>query len=437
MIDNIIRISMSMLSLDNILPTLYFAINIFILHFSSDLKITFKKSLFYYLLTVIAWNIIEQISIAIIGQKIALFYIFIIPMLLMYKASFYQSVFLMFTLINVYSSIISIIAIAIQGFFEYGSHAHKLAYLLISLIPIGLYAAISVKYLRPICKNIFAATEKKMWKLYAFGQMVGFIALNAVSFEAVEAIPPYISNPWVQGLLVILVNWSFFMLVIGIVTTHQNAENKYELELAKQTISSSKDYYEHLTSSVETLRILRHDYKYHTAVLLKLINSDNKEEAQEYLKKVNQSLVSAETVVYCDNQIINALITYYEEAYKGVNITFDVKIVLSKDNVVDDYEFCVVIGNLLQNALEACEKITNSERKVELYIKGSDDQVVIMVKNSMLVKPLQNEANQITSIKEVGGYGMRSVRTVVDKYRGEYISEWTDKDFTAIAMLNI
>ncbi len=427
----------AIIQFENIYPGLFLILNLSIIHFTLDMRVSKKRAAVYYLGSAVLWYIIQYSCDIILGQRIALFYLFYIPIYLIYETYLFQSLFLVLSLVNAYSSFFVIASLICQTFFEYGTILHNAVYIIISLIFLGIFAYFSIRYLRPLSKKIAAATPKKMWILYSLGQIIGFLALYRVSFEPIRIVPLYFEHPLEQLLTVLLVDWNFIMLITGIVITYRNAVRKYELQLAQQTISSGKEYYENLTNSVETLRHLRHDFKYHIAAIHSLVKGENRQEAEDYLQKLDLDLVNAELANYCENQVVNALIVYYVELFNKDNINHTVHAYLTKDCGINNYEMCVVVGNLLQNALEACNKMNDSKKYVQLTIKCSKNQVIVKVFNSYNIAPYRDEAGSFISTKENGGFGIKSIKTVVDKHSGEYITELSNNEFISIVMLNI
>ena len=85
---------------------------------------------------------------------------------------------------------------------------------------------------------------------------------------------------------------------------------------------------------------------------------------------------------------------------------------------VEDVDLCVILGNLLDNALEACEQIAADQRFLRIYMNVNKSQMYLSVQNAAKEDLDFNERNYITNKRGSHGFGMRRVRTAVEKYDG-------------------
>lgn len=102
-----------------------------------------------------------------------------------------------------------------------------------------------------------------------------------------------------------------------------------------------------------TMRGWRHDYHNHIQTLLAL--SGNEAQTKEYLLKLNDDLTAVDTVIKTGNVMVDAIINSKLSLIKSKNITVNAKAVVPPELKISEIDLCVVIGNLLDNALEACE----------------------------------------------------------------------------------
>jgi len=90
---------------------------------------------------------------------------------------------------------------------------------------------------------------------------------------------------------------------------------------------------------------------------------------------------------------------------------------------------CIVLGNHLKNAVEACEKITG-KRMIQLVIKPQGEQLAIIVKNNA-----NKSSNNGNIPQKNGGLGLRSIQSVVDRHNGDMITEYTEEEFKVFVTL--
>jgi sensor histidine kinase regulating citrate/malate metabolism len=138
---------------------------------------------------------------------------------------------------------------------------------------------------------------------------------------------------------------------------------------------------------------------------------------------------------YCSNQTINALLSSYSKRCKELNVQYKVSFDLPETFSIPDYDVCIILGNLLENALEACQKIETG-REIELVIKHKVSQLSIMVKNSFngIAK---KKGDKLMSSKKDGGLGLPEIHAVVESYDGHFTTDWSESKFTVYVALNL
>lgn len=225
---------------------------------------------------------------------------------------------------------------------------------------------------------------------------------------------------------------SFAMVIaIGITAAgeviSQFRENAVMEERVKVIISSGREHYLKMNEMYSALSIMRHDYKYHLSAARNMLV--NREEAEAYLSDVESRLSENELPVFCENSVINALLASYYERCKKLRVLFDAKIFLPANSPVPDYALCIILGNLLENAVEACSAL-ESGAKISLSVKSMLGRLAIMTSNNYPV-------NKEPTPKKGGGLGLKSIQAVAEKYGGELLIERKNGIYTAYVTLEI
>ena len=222
-----------------------------------------------------------------------------------------------------------------------------------------------------------------------------------------------------------------------------------ELRIAKEIIASGVDYYKKLDRMLQDIRVLRHDYKYQIGVIEELAKITNAKHINEFLESTKNRFVATEPVVYCENMVVSALIANYTERFIANNITFQIQAALPSvlpesinraGDILDNYEICMVLGNLLENSMEGVMTIPSEDRRVSLSMRLTDAQLLIEVKNSFDGKLLFADGKAglpVTRKGMSGGYGLKSIMAVCKRHSGVYLPQWTDKEYTVRILLNI
>jgi sensor histidine kinase regulating citrate/malate metabolism len=187
----------------------------------------------------------------------------------------------------------------------------------------------------------------------------------------------------------------------------------------------------------EELHILRHDYKHHLASMQKMIKSGYNKEIQDYLEILNDGIFERAINDYCTSRIINALLDSYSETCKVSQIDFQVKIILPPAGTVDDYDLSIIIGNLLENAVTACLRTPENEKRyIEISMRPREQTYGIKVENSY-DGVLKNVGKKLYTIKNDGGLGIKSIMSVAKRYNGEYVPVWDEKKYSAFVVLKL
>jgi hypothetical protein len=293
------------------------------------------------------------------------------------------------------------------------------------LVIYGVYTVLMVKFSKQLMNRLLAYGNRLVWMLYSAGAVYSFVFLT-ISRDFPGSLLQYI-------MLIIFVLWGFVTLCIAIINTHEKTRQKHDAEFARSIVSSGRGHYQKMNGMYDKLRILRHDFKYHLIAVREMLRSGDAVGADTYLTQVESQLSEYHVPKYCSNAVLNALIGSYAERCIEMQIPFTVHMDISEFIAVPDYDMCIVLGNLLENAIEASAKIEH-RRFIELEAHVKSVQLVVMVKNRF-DGVINEESGSLISVKINGGFGLRSVREVTVRHNGDLLTEWKGDVFTAYAAL--
>ena len=123
------------------------------------------------------------------------------------------------------------------------------------------------------------------------------------------------------------------------------------------------------------MRAWRHDYHNHMQILSALLDGQNYGEARVYLDKMNQSLASVDRVLKTGNTVVDAILNSKLSLFasKGIPVTADAKV--PPTLAVDDLDLCIIIGNLLDNALDACVPLDKPFVRIYIAPKKNNTKI--------------------------------------------------------------
>ena len=166
------------------------------------------------------------------------------------------------------------------------------------------------------------------------------------------------------------------------------------------------------------MRGWRHDYHNHIQAMLAM--TDNPEELRKYLWMLNDDLTTVDTVLKTGNVMVDAILNSKLSLIKSKNITVNAKATVPAELRISEIDLCAIIGNLLDNAMEACLRQDESEdRFIRVYIGILKKQLYICVTNSVggEVKKV-GKTYLSTKDSDAHGFGLMRIDRLADKYDG-------------------
>lgn len=210
--------------------------------------------------------------------------------------------------------------------------------------------------------------------------------------------------------------------LMQIVVLSQNAYIKKSNDMYKEHMALQKQHYEHMLLQYEELRKFRHDVKNHMLALNSMCTSEDNSQIKKYLSQLTNEVSSKKPVEYTGNRELDAVIAPFVLEAESKNIKVQFKGRVSDNVAIDMFDMCTIISNLLNNAIEACEKIQEDKRIIEFEIAGYNSQIFISVRNSYDMESIINQKQKFITTKEDKqnhGIGLENVRRTVKKYDGD------------------
>lgn len=194
-------------------------------------------------------------------------------------------------------------------------------------------------------------------------------------------------------------------------------------------------HYNEVENMYRQMRGWRHDYKNHIAAMKIHLDEGNYELLGNYLNELNMDLSTVDTVLKTGNVMVDAILNSKISLAESKNISVDAVASVPEKIRVSDTDICVIIGNLLDNAIEACCKLENSnERFIRIYIGLLKQHLYISVSNSVGGKIKKEGKTYFTTKNENHGFGLKRIDKIVSKYGG-YINRQDETDVFATEIM--
>lgn len=184
----------------------------------------------------------------------------------------------------------------------------------------------------------------------------------------------------------------------------------------------------------KTMRGWRHDYHNHIQALLAL--SGDEEKTKEYLLKLNDDLMQVDTVLKTGNVMVDAILNSKLSLIQSKKIKVNAKAAVPKKLKISEIDLCVIIGNLLDNAMEAClRQPEEDQRFIRVFIGVLKDQLYISVSNSVGGNIKKSGKTYLSSKgSETHGFGLMRIDRLAEKYNG-YVNRQNEEGVFATEVL--
>lgn len=167
-----------------------------------------------------------------------------------------------------------------------------------------------------------------------------------------------------------------------------------------------------------TMRGWRHDYHNHLQAMKAYVKMGKIEKLNDYLELLEQDLDNVNQLIESGNVNLDAILNSKISLALKNGIEVDYKAVCPARLAISDIDLCALIGNLLDNAVEACETLTDGKPFIRLYIGIVKKQLYISVTNTTGERVRKMDYEYITRKRGNHGHGLKRINLVVEKYQG-------------------
>ncbi len=363
--------------------------------------------------------------------------IFVVLSILLVKDHWGKALFSMWMLTNVSS-----LAVTAAKYFEsliFGDIAlqfHRWTnvltlFLVEAAILIPLFFYIKKIYMRAIQHDISSHTWRLIWLVpftfYAVWYRNSFFATEnheLLSFDLVYVFFCFLVNG--GGMLI-------YTLVVRLINERVANDRLRENELQ---LTIKQKQFETLQERIEEARTAKHDMRQHLHLISAYLADKKYDELEAYINSFRKTIPENSSVRYCEHYGINALLQYFAGVAREHNIGFSAHIELPEAIAIPNDVLAVLIGNLLENATEAC--LSEGHPLITVRGKLDGNQIFFKVINTFTGKLKRAPNGLYLSTKHEGrGIGLRSVRSIVGDYNGILKIDNSDGLFSVSMLLNI
>ena len=214
------------------------------------------------------------------------------------------------------------------------------------------------------------------------------------------------------------------LVVLTVTITILLLKRKYDKRLSDFQDSVLKKQRDEVQNIYQTMRAWRHDYHNHIQSIKAMLAMKKFEELDAYLGTLEQDLDSIDIAIRTGNVGLDAILSSKVSIARKNNIEVNCTAKVPDQLKISDVHLCAIVGNLLDNAIEACEKIKSEEgnqfpqKFIRIYIGMFKQQLYISVSNSTNAKHRRRLNELVTSKLGEHGFGLRRIDKIAEQYDG-------------------
>ncbi len=335
---------------------------------------------------------------------------------------------------SIFAAFLYLIVIMLTGNFVYS--AFSVAIDDIDTVIHGSDSYLRVIYLL-VCKLMHFAAYRLLLKIFRKDRTLdwkngalSFLFTIATALALGFLMKLAVSNPsyeieilvLVLAALLILLNIILYLMIYQVQSL---LKSKYDLILIQDRLSFEKSRVEEVAVIWNNIRQVKHDLKNHFSVLKGHLNEGDIESCQKYVTQLYGTIESMGNLIQSGNFVIDYLINTKLSTLDNVEVLVSGYVGNYAD--IADVDLACILGNILDNAIEAQEQVISSKRIELLFLRKNSNRIIIC-KNTIKESVLQNN-QRLKSTKEVPelhGMGHQIVETTVKKYNG--LIDYYEKD---------
>ncbi len=201
----------------------------------------------------------------------------------------------------------------------------------------------------------------------------------------------------------------------------------------QQQVEHQRQDYNAILQKMEMEKIYRHDMRHHLLVLEALLQQNDSANARIYINELNGRLTGLAQKVWSANMPVNAVLAAYMAKAKTADCKIQLNVNIPAKLPYDEMDLCIIIGNALDNAIQACRNITDTaQRKIDFQLDLSDNQRLrLSISNACPQPPKFNKDGLPiqTRPKDGHGFGLRSIKHLANQYGGLLNCQWANATF--------
>lgn len=306
-----------------------------------------------------------------------------------------------------------------------------ITYVVLTLAGLPLVRWLMLKKLLPIWTSVRGKAWRQAWLLPLITTTFSFT--GAILTNNIDINLSTIICLFAISMMPVLAYY-FIFVMLKIVSAEEALMR--EVDEARNQLALQTNQYHRITERIEQTRKARHDLRHHMAALSALAKDGNLEAVQKYLAEYSKTLSNDLEQPICRNYAVDVIVRHYLNRARSDRIDTSVRLNLPEHMNIDDMDICIVFGNCIENAIEACAALPEHKRFIRINSLLSGNSLVITIENSYDTVSYNKDGELVTT-KQGGGIGLSNVRTIAEKYNGHASFQPQDDCFASVVVLSL
>lgn len=290
------------------------------------------------------------------------------------------------------------------------------------------------KYFIPVLNNKWTS---KQWNYYWLVPVVFYIIWQYQINSGAKTGLENIQNPY-NVIFLFIINFGALLIYYLMLMLDGQLTKNLELEEKQHYHDLEVVAFQWLQERMEETRQMRHDLRHHIHTVSLYLEEQEYEKLKKYVDSYRDSIPDGTRICFCENRVINNILFYFASQAKEHQIDFSARLSIPDNLPINDHDISVLLGNLFENALEACMEEALTDRRIIVKGKGDTHSLLFTIDNTYVNEIKKNKYGELLTTKPNGnGIGVNSAKKIVERYNGFFSAGEKDELFCVSFMLNL
>ncbi len=272
------------------------------------------------------------------------------------------------------------------------------------------------------------AIKSSYWMLFFLIFTISSMAIYLLYMLLYYSIAPVFYNHlavWCS--LGLLYNMFFSLYLYEKIIKHAETERKQEL--FKQQIKAQAKHIDEILINQKEIKRLRHDLKNHNIAIKAYLQNQDYTGAMGYLEGMQEKTEYAKAFVETGNVALDAILNTKRSLATSCGIAFETRLQIPEKLFVDPVDLCIIFGNALDNAIEACGRVQDRDKRIVVSLTYAEEALLCKITNTA-EKAEKEKFHTVKKDKANHGFGIGNIEAALANYKSVHRFSQTDAEFT-------